>query len=329
MSDCLETFKVSLHEGPKGSPNLVFSWTVSRKTREDLLSLKVEKPYLLALATRPQLDQELFDAWDFYPLHKGVGCLQLAIPGEYKVFFLVVYDLCYYGPDGPSVFRNVYDYFRLITGSPTFRNLPRLEHIEEVTVQVSPEYFLAKPGAFGWWWSNYWFRTTPTDRCSYRQRLWLVTVPQAIYLLGFVLVRAVMCLSVALVLILIANRPKVSPIWHPFSQKVSQVSEGFKFKWSFRLPIVWLGLGEVVYLLSIVPWSKALVLSVIGSLAIALGIASLAVAVYKTIRCSLSNPLQRYYTRMAKIEGPIHNSCALKSLRHKQRTCLPYKEWTP
>lgn len=321
-----ETFSVTLHEGPKGCPNLVFSWKVPQNTCETLRGYDADKPLLLAMATRPlKEDSDAIpdlDAWALYPLHKGMGSLQLALPGSYALYFMVVWDHYYYGlgPGASSAYaQDVYDYFRMALGNPTLRGCPKLDHVEKALVQVSPDYFLPKPSSFGLWWTNLAFSNPPLNSCAYKQRLWLITLPQAIILPGFVLFRALVIVATALGLLSIASRPRLSPLWHPFSQSWTLVYRGgFAFCWNpqslARLPIIWLCLGGVLSLIPLVPL-------LVGFLSAAFAILVSALVVYVMPRVpSLKN-------RQRHVKVPkAPSSLALWYASYKQRKCLPYKE---
>jgi hypothetical protein len=239
-------FKIISRGDTKDSSNFTFTWEITKEAEGVLLEREARNPFLLVIVTEsfppdPQEDHNrgiegsskcgcpICSGWTdkvsetFYCLHEGAGQIQFVRDGNYRLYFLIVWSETSWSQLSWAKAREdvrYHNHFEAVT-QPNFPGHgPRLEHVEEVDVQITASLFAPKPSGFGWWWANLWFETPPRNQCFYRKRLLLISIPQALVLLCYIPLRALCGLVGLLWLILVGFKLNVlhlSPIYQPFS----------------------------------------------------------------------------------------------------------------
>jgi hypothetical protein len=373
-------FKIIPRGDTKDSPNFTFTWEITKEAEGILLERKARKPFLLVIVTEsfPPDPQEEHNrrsegvcgekcgcpiclGWidkiseTFYCLHEGAGQIQFVRNGKYRLYFLIVWSETSWSQPSWSKSREdilYHNHFEAVTRPNFPGHGPRLEHVEEIDVQITASLFATKPNEFGWWWANLWFEVPPRNQCFYRRRLLLISLPQALFLLCYVPLRGLCGLLGLVGLLLVGFKFKhlhLEPVYRPFSTTLDGIKDthipGDNYAFYntkgkdrastlsivARLPVLWVMLAAISFALY---RSSHLVRSYVGCLSVwVAAIAFLVWVGYHTLKRLKLNQVpdyQWYITqRVSKLEPPDPTRTKsvplyVRYLDLKHRVCLPY-----
>ena len=259
-----QLFRLNVDHADHASPNLQFTWCLTREAVKALEEVDAKYPHLLIVAAtkeKPEYSgctckdceaaksrgEEKFE-WvqvdrQIYPLDQGYGQIQFTKANTFHVFAYVIWEGRHSSGTRREEIENLRKYEErkeqyplewsreINFNDPDHRNLrwhlSCFDRKEEIEVKIDPSLFANPLPGWAMWWTNLWFEGKSRDECSWRRRALLAFLgPQIVLVPIWIVLRALVCLVYAIGLGAFGYWAiSLKPIIHPFKMDITMVNQ--------------------------------------------------------------------------------------------------------